>query len=241
MCRKARRREDSTPLFASDGPVEEVVRHRLTRTAEALAKNGMEVLLADTPEEALAHALSFAPEGAAVSLGGSASLDAIGLRRYFEENAASFRYLDRYDKRLDRAGVTEVFHEALSADVYYSSANAVTENGLVVNVDGNGNRIAALIYGPEKVVLVAGCNKLVKDLPAAADRVRLFAAPANAIRLGVDTPCARTGVCVAYQAGRGFDCEGCSSPNRICRHYHVTARPLPGRVKVILTSFPLGF
>ena len=119
----------------------------------------------------------------------------------------------------------------VASPVYFASANAVTEAGEVLNVDGNANRVAAITFGPASVILVVGSNKIVKDLAAADARVKAVAAPANAKRLSCKTPCAVTG-----------QCENCQSPGRICCTYvlHRYQR-VPGRIKVILVGQELGY
>lgn len=118
-----------------------------------------------------------------------------------------------------------------SADWYLASANAITEAGEIYNVDGNSNRVAAITFGPENVLLVVGCNKIVKDLAAAKERVEAIAAPANTVRLNCATPCAATG-----------KCEHCHSPARICCTTTIHSfQRVPGRIKVLLVGEPLGF
>ena len=141
----------------------------------------------------------------------------------------SFNYLDR--DGLSGAELEKCFRDAFSADVYFSSSNAITENGELYNVDGTGNRVAAMLFGPEKVIVIAGCNKLVKDLDAADERVKAVAAPANAIRLDRNTPCTKTG-----------RCADCRSEGRICANKVVfTRQTTPGRITVILVAEELGY
>jgi hypothetical protein len=121
--------------------------------------------------------------------------------------------------------------EMFLADVYVSSSNAVTEDGKLYNIDGTGNRVGSMTFGPKKVILVCGINKIVKDLDAAVSRVQNRAAPMNARRLALKTPCAETGVCA-----------DCASPQRICNVYVVTAKkPVWTDVTVLLVGEPLGF
>ena len=124
----------------------------------------------------------------------------------------------------------EVYRRTFSADVFLTSANAITEEGELYNVDGNGNRVAAICYGPRSVILVAGVNKIVRDIDEAAARVKRIAAPANAKRLGCKTPCATLGRCI-----------DCNSPGRICRAMSIHMRPLNGaRHTVVLIGEELG-
>ena len=125
----------------------------------------------------------------------------------------------------------QIFRQAFSADVYLMSSNAVTEEGELYNVDGNSNRVAALAYGPDSVIVVAGCNKIVPDIAAAVERVKKIAAPVNATRLHCSTPCAKTG-----------ECMNCHSDGRICCNYLVSAQQRhQDRIKVILVGGELGY
>ena len=125
----------------------------------------------------------------------------------------------------------DVYRAAFSCDWYLSSANAVTEDGFLYNVDGNANRVAALCYGPKKVAVIVGYNKVVRDLPAAAERVRAVAAPANCIRLAKKTPCAATGRCM-----------DCKSPDHICCDIVIQGfQRDPDRIKVFLLPDDFGY
>lgn len=125
----------------------------------------------------------------------------------------------------------QIYRDAFSADTYLMSANAITETGELYNVDGNSNRVAALAFGPEQVIVLAGYNKIVPDMAAAVTRVEKIAAPANATRLHCQTPCAVTG-----------ECGHCNAPGRICCNYMVTGfQRQKNRVKVILIGEELGY
>ena len=124
-----------------------------------------------------------------------------------------------------------IFRQAFTCDTYLMSANAITENGELYNVDGNGNRVAALMFGPKSVIVIAGWNKIVPDLEAARQRVRQIAAPANTTRLNTQTPCKVLG-----------SCQDCHSDSRICCDYTVLGQQrIKGRVKVILVGEELGY
>ena len=145
--------------------------------------------------------------------------------------SGAYHFLDRGAPGLTPEDIGKIYRQIFSADCYFASANAVTEAGEVLNVDGNANRVAAITFGPASVILVVGSNKIVKDLAAADARVKAVAAPANAKRLSCKTPCAVTG-----------QCENCQSPGRICCTYvlHRYQR-VPGRIKVILVGQELGY
>ena len=182
--------------------------------AAGLKRRGFEVMLAKTKEEAAGRVMSEAESALSVGWGGSESVKALGVR-----------------ERLEAAG-KEIRDHALEMDLFLLSANAITRDGRIVNIDGRGNRVAASISGPSRVVYVVGCNKFVDGgLDDAIARIKREACPPNCRRLGKRTPCAETGVCA-----------DCDSPDRICK---VTAvfdrRPTATPTLVILVDEPLGY
>lgn len=191
-------------------------------------KRFMDGYYCESIEEAKTLALSFVSEGSTVSFGGSVTLDETGVLKELRE---------RKDITLfDRATATtpeenkKIMHEALSCDYYFMSSNAITVDGELVNIDGNGNRVAALIYGPENVIILAGMNKIVKTIEEGISRTRNVASPQNCIRLGKDTPCKTNGVC------------GNCLKDTICDQIVITrASRVPKRIKVILVGEELGF
>ncbi|MBO4950973.1 MAG: lactate utilization protein [Clostridia bacterium] len=204
----------------------DIIRLKMERTAEALRDNNMYCECVDSTEEALEIIESFLDEGDTVAVGGSMTLDDMGVLDMLRDGR--YNFLDRYEEGAD---VQKIFRDSFSADVYLTSSNAITENGELYNVDGNGNRVAALIFGPKSVIVVAGYNKIVKDIEAAKVRVQEIAAPANATRLGCQTPCTKTGHCM-----------NCASPQRICATAVITGRQrVQNRIKVILIGEELGY
>lgn len=180
----------------------------------------------ETKEEVLSYLKENIPKGSSIGIGGSVTLAEIGVLRWLTGNE-EYHFLDRYHTD----DVSRVFHESLNADVYLMSTNALTEEGELYNIDGNGNRLAALIYGPKKVYVIAGTNKIVKNLEEAVSRVELFSAPANNIRLGKTNPCTKTGQCMH-----------CSTPSTICNQIVTTRRSgTPGRIHVLLVNEALGY
>jgi L-lactate utilization protein LutC len=145
---------------------------KIARTMEGLRKNKMEAYFAETAEEALEKIKELCPEGAKIASGGSETLAQIGAVALFR--SGKYEYFDRYAPGADAA---EEALRAFNADVYFCSSNAITEDGELYNVDGAGNRVSALVYGPKSVVIVAGVNKLVPDMDAAVRRVEDIAAP----------------------------------------------------------------
>ncbi len=211
----------------------------IEKTLENLKKNEMEAFFVKTKEEAKALALSMIPEGAVCASGGSVTLNELGILD--ELRAGNYEYLDRYAEGITQEGVAEVFRKSASCDVYLSSSNAITEDGELYNVDGNSNRVSSLLFGPKKVIFIAGKNKIVETLDDAIVRVKTVAAPLNAKRLGCKTYCAEKGHCKSLDFGGSF-ASGCSSPQRICCNFTVMAKQRnPERVKVIIVDENLGY
>ncbi len=171
--------------------------------------------------------LSLIPETDTVAWGGSQTLAEIGAQDALRMRGQSL--IDRDTAKTPEERNT-LMRQALTADTFLMSSNAITEDGQLVNMDGNGNRVAALIYGPRQVIVVAGLNKVAKDLEAAIARVRGTAAPTNAQRFNINTPCKVTGTCA-----------DCKCPDSICANMVVTRLCKPnGKIKVILVGENLG-
>ncbi len=215
-----------------ENPVENYRRVRLERLKEALEANNFEVHLADDASGARRVVLEQvlpAVRAKSVSWGGSMTLGATGLMDDFRQ-MDGIEVIDPYEKDLADAEKRERRRRALLVDLYLTGCNAMTEDGRLVNLDMIGNRVAALTFGPRHVVVLVGANKLVADLEDAMWRVKEFAAPANAMRLDMKTPCAKTAVC-----------EQCKSPQRICNTWTITEKSFPrGRIKVVLINQVLG-
>ena len=141
-----------------------------------------------------------------------------------------------------REEVEEVYRQTFSADAFFTSTNALTENGELYNVDGNSNRVAAILYGPKSVVVVCGVNKLVRNIGEAIERVKTKAAPPNTVRLGIDTYCAKAGKCVSLNKENPELCEGCHGDGRICCNYVVCAQQRHiNRIKVVIINDSFGY
>ena len=178
--------------------------------------------------EALKTLLSLIPDGSAVGYGGSMSLADIGA---FEALSSGKYDLIVRENAKTPEEFEELFRRILFCDVFLMSSNAVTVDGQLVNVDGRGNRVAFLTYGPKSVILVCGINKVVADVDAALKRIKTLAAPMNAVRLSRNTPCAATGIC-----------GDCQSPDCICASTVITRRShTKHRIKVILVGEELGY
>lgn len=193
-----------------------------------LQQRGMEGYYADTKEEALELVKEMMKTPGVVAWGGSASLKEAGVFDYLQES--NHTLIDRY-KAENLEEEKQVKAATVNADYYLMSSNAITQDGILVNIDGYGNRVASLCYGPETVVIVAGMNKVEPDLDAAVKRVRNIASPPNAIRLKKDTPCAKLG-----------RCGNCLTDDCLCCQVVVTRNSREkNRIKVILVGDDLGF
>ena len=209
-------------------PVQTYYERLAASMIKKMEQRGFEAYYCPDREAATATALSLMKEGSSVTWGGSMSILEAGLVQALDPE--KYQIIDR-DKAVTPEEKKECYRRAVWADYYLMSANAITKDGELVNVDGNGNRVAALAYGPETVIVLAGMNKVEPGLPAAIDRVHHTAAPANAIRLGLRTPCSLTG-----------NCADCLSPDCICAHTVITRfNKTPGRIKVLLVGESLGY
>ena len=192
----------------------------------AMEDRNMEGFYAETKEEALNKALELIPEGSSISWGGSMSIQEIGLTKAVHEG--NYEVYDRTDKTPEER--RQIMLKAFDCDYYLASANAISEDGILVNIDGNANRVAAIAFGPRNVLMIVGMNKVVKTEADALSRAKNVAAPINAQRFG-GTPCAVTGAC-----------SMCKSPSCICCQTLVTRfSKEPKRIKIILVNEELGF
>jgi L-lactate utilization protein LutB len=203
---------------------------RCEKAVEALGQNGFTAVYCRTAAEAREYILRQGGDANSIGFGGSRTVVDLGVESVFREQGKEI--LNHGSAELGREEKMEVMRRQLTCDLFLTSSNAVTLSGWLVNIDGNGNRVAALTFGPRKVIVVAGRNKLVDgDLAAAIQRVKNVAAPPNAKRLNCNTPCARTGFCA-----------DCSSPERICRITHVMDRkPRAADLHVLIVNEDLGF
>ena len=195
------------------------------KVMKGLESRNMTAYYAANAEEALAQALEIIPEGSTIGMGGCMSAIEIGLVDALK--AGEYNFIDR-DKAPDpRAAMLAAY----DSDVFLASANAITEDGIIVNIDGNSNRVSAIAQGPRKVVFIVGMNKVCDDVDGAMKRARNVAAPTNAQRFGLSTPCAKTG-----------SCFNCKSPDTICCQFLITRFSRHAdRIHVILVNDSLGF
>ena len=195
------------------------------KVIKGLKSRNMSGYYAANKEEALKKALELIPEGSSVTMGGAMSAHEIGLVDAVKNG--NYNFIDRDVAEDKRAAMLAAY----DADVFLSSANAMTEDGILVNIDGNANRVSAIAQGPKKVVFIVGMNKVCDDLDGAMKRARNVAAPINAQRFGLSTPCAKTGSCM-----------DCKSPDTICCQFLITRFSRhEGRIHVILVNDNLGF
>jgi hypothetical protein len=192
---------------------------------KGLNSRNMTGYYAPDKDKALEIALSLIPEGSSVTMGGAASAAEIGLVDAVK--SGNYNFIDRNAMEDKRAAVLAGF----DADVYLASANAITNDGVMVNIDGNANRVASIAFGPRKVIFIVGMNKVCDDLDGAMKRARNVAATANAQRFGLATPCCKTGACM-----------DCKSPDTICCQFLITRYSKhKDRIHVILVNDNLGY
>lgn len=214
-------------------------RELMERTAKALNKNNMQTFIVSTKEEALQKVKDLMAEGSSVSIGGSMTLKECGITDMLSNG--KYEFLDRSKAKTDEEKM-DIYRKSFFCDTYLSSSNAITSNGELYNVDGNSNRVAAMLFGPKQHIVVAGYNKIVENINDAVLRVKEKAAPPNCERLNIDTYCRKEGKCVSLTKENPFMCDGCSSDGRICCSYVVMAHQrIKDRVKVILVAEELGY
>ena len=195
------------------------------KVIKGLESRNMSGYYAGSKKEALKLALALIPEGSSVTMGGATSAREIGLVDALK--AGNYNFIDRDNYEDKRAAMLMAY----DADVYLSSANAITEDGVMINIDGNANRVSAIAQGPRKVIFIVGMNKVCPDVDSAMKRARNVAAPVNAQRFGLNTPCAKTGACM-----------DCKSPDTICCQFLMTRYSRhKDRIHVILVNDNLGF
>lgn len=209
----------------------------IEKTMKNLEKNNMNAYYVETKEEVIPLIEKLVAEGSTVAVGGSVTLGELGILDYLR--SGKFTFYDRYTPGYTQEQIDEVFIKSMGVDAYFCSSNAVTEEGELYNVDGHANRVAAIAYGPKKVIMLVGVNKIVKNLDEAVKRVKTVAAPKNAVRLNCKTYCLAKGHCVDMEGGIG---KGCDSPERLCRSYLVSSKQKHvGRINVILINEELGY
>ena len=195
------------------------------KVIKGLESRNMTGYYVPTAQDALKKALELIPEGATVTMGGAMSAHEIGLVDALKKG--NYNFIDRDEEEDKRAAMLKAY----DADYFLASVNAMTEDGVLVNIDGNSNRVSAIAQGPKHVLFIVGMNKVCDDVDGAMKRARNVAAPINAQRFGLNTPCSKTGSCM-----------NCKSPDTICCQFLITRFSRhPGRIHLILTGENLGF
>ncbi|MCD8019418.1 MAG: lactate utilization protein [Clostridiales bacterium] len=211
-------------------PKETACKLQAEHVIQNMKKRNFDAFYCPTKEEALEKTLSIIEKGSVVGSGGSTTINEIGLLDYLNSHPEDYTYVDRsLAKNPEEA--RQYHAKNILSDYFLMSSNAFTQDGQLVNIDGNGNRVSCLCFGPKYVIVVVSMNKMAPTVEDAYKRIRQEACPPNCIRLNLNTPCAKTGICTE-----------CSAATSIC-DYFVTTRMsrYPGRIKVILVGEPLGF
>ena len=212
-----------------DNNVSWYIEKQVERTINNLEKRNMAGYYVNDEVELLAKLREFIPENSVIGVGDSMTLFETGVIDFLREG--NYVFLDKYGESIVSEEKKQIYIRNFSADTFLCSSNAITEEGELYNIDGNGSRVAPMLYGPKQVILLVGINKLVKDIEAAEKRVRGYAAPIDAKRLGKDTPCAKLGYCV-----------DCKSPNRICNDFVIIrGQFVKHRIKIIIVGKNLGY
>ena len=209
--------------------LERLLKVKENQLIKAFENNNMSCMIVKNKEELQTYLKSILVNQKKVAVGGSVTLNQLGVIDLIRQSDVDF--VDRYAPELSREEMMEKFREGLLSDIFITSTNAMTLDGCLYNVDGTGNRVSAMIFGPKEVIVIAGMNKLCVDEQEAIKRIREYSAPANAMRLNKKTPCTKTGTCM-----------DCHSHDRICSSYvKLGHQTQVNRIKVILVEENLGY
>lgn len=209
--------------------LEKLLRIKENQLIHAFERNQMSLMFVKDQTELQNYLKNVFVNQKKVAVGGSVTLNQMGVIDLLRKSDVCF--IDRYEEGLSREEVHDRFREAFSADLFITSTNALTMDGCLYNVDGTGNRVAAMIYGPKEVLIIAGMNKIFDDETSAIQHILHCSAPANAIRLNKQTPCTKTGKCM-----------DCLSPDRICSSYvKLGYQSQSERIKIIIVEEELGY
>ena len=205
------------------------IEKQIDRTIDNLRKHNMEGFFVKDDMELIELLKELIAEDSVVGVGDSMTLFETGIIDFLREG--NYTFLDKYKKCIISEEKKQIYIQNFSADTFICSTNALTENGELYNIDGNGSRVAPMLYGPKQVILVTGINKIVRNIEEAEKRVRNYSAPIDAKRLDKKTPCTTLGYCV-----------DCKSPNRICNDFVVIrGQFIKDRIKVIIVGKQLGY
>jgi L-lactate utilization protein LutB len=202
---------------------------QVERTISNLQKRNMEGFFVKDENELKELLIQLIAENSVVGVGDSMTLFQTGVIDFLRSR--DYNFLDKYKEGITSEDKKKIYIENFSADTFMCSTNALTEEGELYNIDGNGSRVAPMLYGPKQVIIVTGINKIVKNIEEAEKRARSFAAPIDAKRLGKNTPCTKLGYCI-----------DCKSPERICNDFTIIrGQFIKGRIKVIILGISLGY
>ncbi|WP_409069699.1 lactate utilization protein [Clostridium sp. FAM 1755] len=205
------------------------IEKQVERTIKNLNSRNMKGYYINNIDQLLRKLKELIPENSIVGVGDSMTLFESGIIDFLRDG--NFNFLDKYQDKLTSDEKREIYIKNFSADTFICSTNAITESGELYNIDGNGSRVAPMIYGPKQVILIAGINKIVENIEEAERRVRSYVAPIDAKRLNKDTPCTKIGYCV-----------DCKSSNRICNDFVVIrGQFIKGRIKILILGENLGY
>ena len=215
----------------SDDPITVTYKNQSDQIIKNLKKRNMNGIYCENSAIAVATICQMIPKGAIVALGGSETILESGLVNNLRK--LDINLLDRYQEGITPEEVNEMRKKGLMADIFIASSNAITKEGKLVNMDGMGNRVASMIYGPEKVILMVGMNKVVSTVDDAISRIKTIAAPMDSLRVNKETPCSKLGFC---------NDPHCHAPNRICSQLVVIESNLiKDRITVGLVGETLGY
>ncbi len=201
----------------------------IKRTIDNLEKNNMKGYFIEHKDQLLELLNQLVSNNSTIGVGDSVTLAQLGVLDYFRSR--NVHLLDKYKPNISTKEKQEIYIKNFSSDTFVSSTNALTENGELFNIDGNGSRVAPMIYGPKQVIIITGTNKIVRDIDEAIKRVRHYSAPIDAKRLGKNTPCTKLGYCV-----------DCHHSERICNDFvAITGQFIKDRIKVLIINDTLGY
>ncbi len=217
------------------------MKERIERVITALRKNNMQGIYVPCINDITKTVEDLLFENAVITAGGSVSLKESGVWDLIGNG--NYNFLDRNREGITAEERENVFKSVIGCDFFFCSTNAITEKGELLNVDGFANRIAGIAFGPKRVIMIVGANKIVKDLNEGFLRVKKIAAPKNCVRLGIDSPCAKLGHCVSLLKSDNPDfTDGCDFERRICANYLISGRQQQkDRITVIICGEDLGY
>lgn len=212
-----------------DKNLQTIIKIKQDDMIKAFEKNNMQINFVDDFEQLHNYLSRYLCNKKTVALGGSMTLFETGVIEQIHNSDVILH--DRYQEGLDREQMQEIYRKAFTSDLFITSTNALTTDGCLYNIDGNGNRVAAMIYGPKEVIVIAGKNKIFNTEAEAINHIKTVSAPANAVRLNKNTPCIKKG-----------ECMDCLSPDRICSSFvKLGYQGNVGRIKIVIVNQDLGY